>query len=89
MFWMLKIKIYPAYISKLNSRVKKHAILLMISVLLREITLKHDDDFHYLNCLHSLRTKKKLESHNKICKKKDFCNVAMTSEETKILSLGV
>ena len=86
---MLKIKIYPAYISKLNSRVKKHAILLMISVLLREITLKHDDDFHYLNCLHSLRTKKKLELHNKICKKKDFCNVAMTSEETKILSLGV
>lgn len=36
-----------------------------------------------------LEQKKKLESHNKICEKKDFCNVAITSEETKILSLGV
>ena len=28
-----------------------------LSALLREITSKDDDDFSYLNCLHSFRTK--------------------------------
>ena len=32
--------------------------------------------------------KKKLESHQKVCENKDFCNVIMNSEETKILEFN-
>ena len=38
-----------------------------------------------MNCLHSFRTKNKLESHKKVYDNKDFCNVIMPSEDTKIL----
>ena len=31
------------------------------------------------------RNRKKLESHKKVIKNKDFCNVTMSSEDTKIL----
>ena len=34
--------------------------------LLRGITSKSTDDFYCLNCLHSFRTKNKLESHKKV-----------------------
>ena len=77
------MNISPAYISKHNSNHEKKIILLMISngegwhylavkklyALLREITLKHDGYFHCLNCLEN----------------KDFCDVVMPSEDTKIL----
>ena len=36
----------------------------------------------------SFRTKSKLESHEKVCESKDFCNVIMPSEETKILEIN-
>ena len=91
-------KIYPAYVSKHNSNHEKEVFLLMtpnrekwhylavkkLSALLRRITYKHYGDFHCLNCVHSFRTKNKLESHEKVCEKKDFCNVIMPSEDTKI-----
>ena len=38
-----------------------------------------------MNCLHSFRTKNKLESCKKVRQNKDFCNVIMPSEDTKIL----
>ena len=41
-----------------------------------------------MNCLHSFRTKNKLESHKKLCENKDFCNVIMSSEDTKILEFN-
>ena len=41
-----------------------------------------------MNCLHSFRTKNKLESHKKVCENKDFCNVFMPSEDTKILEFN-
>ena len=56
-----------------------------LSALLREIMSKHYGDFYCLNCLHSFRTKNILESHKKVCDNKDFCNVIMASEDTKIL----
>ena len=37
-----------------------------------------------MNCRHSLK-KIKLESHKKVCVDKDFCNIVMSSENTKIL----
>ena len=39
-----------------------------LPTLLRRITSKHDDDFHCSNCLHSFRTKNKLELHKRVCK---------------------
>ena len=41
-----------------------------------------------MNCLHSFKTKNNLKSHKKVCENKDFCNVAMPSEDTKILELN-
>ena len=41
-----------------------------------------------MNCLHSFRTRNKLELHEKVCGNKNFCNVIMHSEETKILEFN-
>ena len=38
--------------------------------------------------IHSFRTKKRLESHKKVCENKDFWTVIMPSEDTKILELN-
>ena len=45
---------------------------------------KHHGDFYCLNCLHSF-VEEKLGSHKKVCENKDFCNIIMSSEDTKIL----
>ena len=96
------MNICPAYVSKYNSNRERQVILLMIpnekgchylavkklSALLRGITSKHIGDFCCLNCLHSLITKTKLESHRKVCEKKDFCNIAIPSEDTKIVEFS-
>ena len=50
-----------------------------LSALLKRITSKHDGDFYSLNCVHSFRTKSKLDSHKKVCKNKDFCNNVKTA----------
>ena len=97
-----KQKIYPAYVSKDNSNREKQILLLMISngekwhyvavkklsSLLRDITSRNNGDFYCLNCLHSFRTKSKLESHKRACKNKDFCNIIMPAEDTKILEFN-
>ena len=97
--YVKKEKIYPAYVSKYNSNREKQVILLMILneegrhylavekplVLLRGITSKNNANFYCLNCLHSFRTKNKPESHKQVSENKDFCNVVMPSEETKII----
>ena len=80
-----KKKIYPANDSKNNSNREKCVNLSIISngekqcsknqlsVLLKELTPKNNDDLYSLNCLHFLGTKNKLESHKKVCEKKFFC----------------
>ena len=50
--------------------------------LLRGTMSKHNVDYYCLNCLHLPRMKKNV---NQVCENKDFCNVAMPSEDTKIL----
>ena len=52
--------------------------------LLRGITSKHIRDFYCLNCLHSFRTKYKLEWHKRVCEYKDLCGAVMPSEDSKI-----
>ena len=55
-----------------------------LSALLRGITSKYYGDFYCLNSFHSFRTKNKLELHKRVCENKDFCNIIMPSEDTKI-----
>ena len=43
-----------------------------LSALLRGISSKHYNDFCCLNCLHSFRTKNKLESHKKVSENENF-----------------
>ena len=95
------MKICPAYISKINSNYEKQIVLLMIqnkkkqnwhylllknlSTLLREIISKHKSDSNCLNCLHSFATKKKLGSHKKNCKNKNFYGTVVISQKDNIL----
>ena len=58
-----------------------------LSALLREIMSKHDGHFYSFNYLHSVRTKNKPELHKYVYENKDFCSIAMPSEDTKILEL--
>ena len=59
-----------------------------LPALSRGVTSKHNGDYNCLNCLHSFRTKHKLESHKKLCDSKDFYDVVMPSEDTKILEFS-
>ena len=56
-----------------------------LSMLLRGVTSKHHGHFYCLNCFHSCRTENKLKSNEKVCKNKDFCAIAMSSEKDKTL----
>ena len=60
-----------------------------LSALLRRIVPKHLSDFYCLNCLHSFTTKNKRELLKEVCENKDFCNVAMPSEVTKIINTSL
>ena len=97
-------EICPAYISEINSNCEKQIIFLMIpneakegrhylavkklSTLLYEVTSKYMGDFYCLNCLHSFRTENKLKSHEKVCKNKGSCEIAMPLEKDRILELN-
>ena len=54
---------------------------------MRGIESKHYGDFYCLNCLHSFETKKR-ESHQKVCRNRDFHNAVMPFEDTKILEFN-
>ena len=59
----------------------------VISIIKRN-NIKNNGDFYCLSCLSSFRTKSKLDSHKKVCENKDFCNVVMLSEDSKILEFN-
>ena len=59
-----------------------------LSALLRGVTSKHHGDFYCLNCLHSFTAEYKLKYHKKVSENKDFCHIAMPSEDTKILEFN-
>ena len=58
------------------------------SAFLRGITSKHYSDFHCLSCLHSFKTKSKLELHKELSEQKDFSNAIMPSKDTKTLEFN-
>ena len=64
------------------------AVKILLSLLLRAITSEHHRDFYCLNCLHSFTTKNKFQSRKRACDNKDFCNIIMPSENTKILEFN-
>ena len=88
--------IYPACVSKHNSKCEKEVIFLMIlnegkwhylavktlSALLRGITSKNHGAFSFA------AGKKKLGLHKKVYENKDFRNVIMPSEDAKILEFN-
>ena len=88
-----------AYKSKYNLTREKQVTLLMISNgenwhyltvkdlsrLLRGITSNHDGDFYCLNCLHSYRTKNKLEAHEEICENCDYCHVETPTKDNNAI----
>ena len=49
---------------------------------------KHDGNFYCLTCPLFFRTKTKLESHRNVCGNKDFCDVVMSSKDTKIFQFN-
>ena len=59
-----------------------------LSALLKEITSKHHGEIYFLNCLHFFRAEYKLQLHKKVCENKDFRNIIMLSEDTKILQFN-
>ena len=59
-----------------------------LAALVRGITSKTHRDSYCLNCLHSFVTGNKRESHKKVWKNKDFCNILMPSEDTNILEFN-
>ena len=49
---------------------------------------KHHGDIHCLNCLHCFSPEKDFESHKKVCKNKDFCNVTRHFVDIEILEFN-
>ena len=58
--------------------------LLIITALLRGITLNHHGDFYCSNCFNSYRTHHKLTKHERVCNSHDYCHVDMPKEHEKI-----
>ena len=65
-----------------------YLVVKKLSALLRRKTSKYNSEFYCLNYLHSFRKTNRLESHEKVCENKKFCNIVMPSEETKILEFN-
>ena len=96
-----KGKLYPSYVSKHNSDLERQVILLMIpnreewhylavKVLsaLIGITSKHHGDFYCLNCFYFFATENKFQSYKRLFENKDFLNIIMPFEDTKMLKFN-
>ena len=98
--YIKEIKIFPAYISKINTNSEKRIMqkLLMqkrkddtilwekISALLHGTTSKHNADIYNLTCLHSFRKENKLKSFEKV--QKTICGIVIPSQDDNILQFN-
>ena len=57
------------------------------SALLRRFTLKNNDDYYCMNCLHPFRTKNKLKLHENVCKNHDYCYIKLPKKDNNILHI--
>ena len=64
---------------------KWHYLAVKKSFLLRGITLKHNDDYYFVNCLHSFGTENELKTHKNVCKNYGYCYTEMSEVGKKIL----
>ena len=80
-----KIQVILLMITDGNGKKQHYLAVKSLSALLRGITLKHDGDFHYLDCFHSHSTEKKLKKHEKVCNDYDYCYVKIPNEDNKML----
>ena len=71
-----------------SERRQHYLAVRKLSALLRRITSKYHGDLYCLNYLESFKTGIKLESHKRVCKNNDFCNLTMHFEDTKILEFN-
>ena len=55
------------------------------SKLFRDISTKHNSDVFCLNCLHSFRTCKALNNHQRSCNNHNYCKVVIPEEGENIL----
>ena len=69
----------------MKNKLWNHLAVKTLSALLRGMTSKHLGDFYCLKYIHFFITENKRKSDEKVCENKDFCNVIMPSEDTKIL----
>ena len=53
--------------------------------LLRGIISTHKEDFYFLNCFRSYRTRNKLEAHKKLCESHDYCHVEMPTKDNNTI----
>ena len=60
----------------------------MIISIIKNNNIKHKTDFYCLNCLHSSRTKSKLELHERVSESKDFHSATMSCEVTKVFTFN-
>ena len=60
-----------------------------LSALLRGIASNHHGDFYCVSCFHSFATEKKRQLHKIACENKNFCNVNMPSDDTRILEFNL
>ena len=67
-----------------NSKWRKRRLALSCSKKTVCIIIKHHDDYYCFNWLHSFIT----ETHEKVCKNKDFCGIVMPSEKDNILEFN-
>ena len=74
--------------SKWREEVWHYLAIKRLSTLLRGITSKHHSDFYCLNCLQSSRTENKLKSHENVLKNNFFKEIAMPSENDKLLEFN-
>ena len=59
-----------------------------LPALLRWKKSKHKNNFCCLNCLHSFATKNKLESHEKVCKKKYICGIILRTQNNNLIQFN-
>ena len=55
----------------------------MYYVAVKKLSSLNNGDFYCLNCLHSFRTKNKIEPHQKLCANITFFIIVMPSGDTK------
>ena len=52
------------------------------------VTSKHHGDFYCTSYFHFFATENKLQSYKRVCERKDFCNIIMPYDDTKILEFN-